>query len=299
MNQEIIPVLADLEVLAMRLLLGVFFIFQFVLPLSAQDIEAVKNVLKAGHCPAAELSLISENERCDRDGAMTKACDQAYPLASTKWQECYNDVSECRKKVDDDNKVISESNSVYRQCMKNADKGAPTPPPPKASTAKPNGDDDLSKRLEAAKARGGSAAQDARKQDEEFEVQVRDINKRAEEQRRLQSREEVEREAAARDRERTERDTEEARKYVCFTNRRDPNYPDNPICDLICRTQWAGGGGNWIVCMSSCRSADRVGRHCALIEPGFRSDIIAKLHRDSRFGNGDYALPDKWFDGQL
>jgi hypothetical protein len=282
---------------AMRLVLGFFFIFQAMLPVAAQeiDIEAVKNALAAGHCPAGELSLVSANERCDPDGATHKTCDRKSPAASPEWQRCYADIEACRKRTDDDNAVIRHSNEVYRQCMKNAEKAVPPPkasaPPPKASAVKPSGDEDISKRLEAAKARGASAAQEARKQNEEFEVQGQDINKREEEQHRLQSKEEIEKEAAARDLERTERDIEDARKYVCFTSPHPSNYHEHHICQEIC-WELLTYGYSTVSCRASCMSEDTFGRHCALIVPNLRPEILARVHRGP-FRRDGYVLPDK------
>jgi hypothetical protein len=108
-------------------------------------------------CPAAEIAIINANDRCNPNGREAKACDQRFPAASAAWQNCYYGIEQCRKQVDEDNRVSYKSNEVFRRCHQR-DAASST----------------LASRLASQQAKNATANDVRRRQDQQFSDTVRE-----------------------------------------------------------------------------------------------------------------------------
>jgi hypothetical protein len=70
---------------------------------------------RAENCPAIRARL-DENAICDPAMAKTKECDAKYRAPSKEWVACYDETFACRRRIFDQNKQISNYNSMVYKC---------------------------------------------------------------------------------------------------------------------------------------------------------------------------------------
>ncbi|TIP22827.1 MAG: hypothetical protein E5X67_35770 [Mesorhizobium sp.] len=142
---------------------------------------------------------------------MTDACDRNYKAPSKQWSACYDEVAECRRRVNADNEKIYEYNSFISKCRsaEAARKKSSSP----ALVARPNpsvgGGIDWKARADAARARakGHSVQEDSDRNLAKVRGDIAADERRKREERAARLREEREREELAA----LERAQEEAR----------------------------------------------------------------------------------------
>lgn len=128
------------------------FFFAVAQSAFAQSPDDLASAARSGICPAnlSTYSRIDGNDECNPGGREIRACDSNHKAASRSWQACYQEVSDCRKKIDAENDKIREYNSLIYKCRtaaaRNGSASLPTKRPPPAS-----GGIDLDAALNASK----------------------------------------------------------------------------------------------------------------------------------------------------
>jgi hypothetical protein len=137
------------------------------------SLSEMKNAI-GGVCPAdlRRVSLIDANDKCDPHLSVSKACDSKFQAPSSQWQQCYDDIQECRRQVDQENQTVYDYNDWIAKCTSAAAKRESSNPSPKVTTNGNATSDDFASRLEAAKKRNKQMEETNGKQQQEFSAEL-------------------------------------------------------------------------------------------------------------------------------
>lgn len=154
-------------------------------------------------CPSdlRRTSLIDANARCNPHDSVTKACDANYKAPGKQWQACYDQVSECRRQVDEQNQTVYDYNDWVAKCSASDQRQKEAAKPLRPGAAKDTGPDgdDFAARLKKAKTRNEQMEATSGKQQEQFskslEQKRADLIAAREEEARIRDEFRMEREA--------------------------------------------------------------------------------------------------------
>ena len=162
-----------------------------------------------GICPAdlSKVTIIDANDRCDPHLSISKACDAKYSAPGSEWHQCYEQISECRRQVDQENQTVYDYNDWIAKCTAaRANRNNSVQSPRASAKGGTNSTaDDFAARLEEAKIRNKQMEEVNGKQQQAFSQElerrrqdnylryVRDIEEARREEARLREQYRIER----------------------------------------------------------------------------------------------------------